>query len=451
VILAAAQDEDAIWSPATFRVATAGWPSTDVPVREIDDDCRVLADRGAITVPEGGSAGFTVRLAGRPSGDKVVTVARLSGDADLTVQSGANLTFTPANWNVPQTATLAAAIDNDAVDGQAVFRASTAGYAPADVTATEGDSSSRVLVAPAEVRVPEGGTATFTVRLSERPLAAVTVTTERISGDTDLRVAGGASLLFTPDNWDRPQPIALQASHDSDAIWSTASFRVSAPGWELGDVTAMEVDDDTRVVVDRPTVAVPEGGTAMFTVSLGGRPNGTKVVTVSRVGGDSDLTVQAGASLVFTPTNWSIPQTVTLAAATDPDATNGTALFRASTPGWRSADVAAAEAEGGRILTVGTSPAAQGNVGQLVTVTATAAGFTRPQYKLWIIGPHHGGPVTWITLGAYSDTRVWNWTPDAPGSYQLQAWVRESGSTAQKDLVTAITYQVTAPGATPSE
>jgi hypothetical protein len=87
------------------------------------------------------------------------------------------------------------------------------------------------------------------------------------------------------------------------------------------------------------------------------------------------------------------------------------------------------------------------SVGQLVTVTGTATGFVRPQYKLWAIGPHNGGPVTWLSLGAYSENRAVTWTPNAPGSYQLQMWCREVGSTAQKEAAATVGYLVQALGA----
>ena len=51
-----------------------------------------------VTVPEGGSASFTVKLAAQPAADVTVTVARQSGDADLT--GGGTLVFTAANWDI---------------------------------------------------------------------------------------------------------------------------------------------------------------------------------------------------------------------------------------------------------------------------------------------------------------------------------------------------------------
>ena len=55
-------------------------------------------------------------------------------------------------------------------------------------------------------------------------------------------------------------------------------------------------------------------------------------VTTSRFNGDTDLTVSSGASLVFTPANFSVPQLVTIAAAADADTVNDSAVFRVTAP-----------------------------------------------------------------------------------------------------------------------
>jgi hypothetical protein len=93
----------------------------------------------AVNVRENGEGRFFVKLDGPPAGNATVSVSRVAGDADITVKQGASLTFTPANWNVWQRVTLAAASDADALNGTATIRVNLNGAAPADVTATELD------------------------------------------------------------------------------------------------------------------------------------------------------------------------------------------------------------------------------------------------------------------------------------------------------------------------
>ncbi|MGW4794986.1 glycoside hydrolase family 48 protein, partial [Nonomuraea sp. NPDC004297] len=93
----------------------------------------------AISVPEAGSANFGVRLSQAPSSNVTVSVARVSGDTDLTVATPTSRTFTSANWNTAQNFTINAANDTDTTAGSAVFRVSATGYTAVDVTATEAD------------------------------------------------------------------------------------------------------------------------------------------------------------------------------------------------------------------------------------------------------------------------------------------------------------------------
>ncbi len=93
-----------------------------------------------ITVPEEGTASFTVALAQNPQEEVQVTIAWNSGDPDLTVESGGSLTFQSHNYGEPQTVTLKASADADAFCGTAAFSVSAPGLIPEKITATEGDN-----------------------------------------------------------------------------------------------------------------------------------------------------------------------------------------------------------------------------------------------------------------------------------------------------------------------
>ncbi|WP_440103688.1 cellulose binding domain-containing protein [Streptosporangium sp. H16] len=80
----------------------------------------------------------------------------------------------------------------------------------------------RILISPSNLTVPEGGTASVQVRLSQQPPGNVIVGTARVYGDTDL--SAGPPLTFTPDNWDVPQPLTVTAAEDDDAVNGSATF-----------------------------------------------------------------------------------------------------------------------------------------------------------------------------------------------------------------------------------
>ena len=97
------------------------------------------------------------------------------------------------------------------------------------------------------VTVPEGGTATFQVKLNRAPVSPTTVTVSRVSGDTDITVQSGGSLVFNASNWNTYQKVTLRAAKDVDTVNSSAVIRCSAPGLADRDVTATEQDNDLVV------------------------------------------------------------------------------------------------------------------------------------------------------------------------------------------------------------
>ncbi len=86
----------------------------------------VLANQH-LRMDEGGKSATTVRLARAPNASVTVTVARSSGDADVSVFGPSTLTFTPDNWMRPQALRFAAAVDADTVDDAATMSVSAPG------------------------------------------------------------------------------------------------------------------------------------------------------------------------------------------------------------------------------------------------------------------------------------------------------------------------------------
>lgn len=102
----------------------------------------VVSTGAGISVVEGGTSSFTVALAAKPVSN--VAVDYVSGNPAVGTISPSTLTFTPANWNVPQTVTLtgvANSVNNGNVSYpiSATVISTNAGYAGLvvpDITAT---------------------------------------------------------------------------------------------------------------------------------------------------------------------------------------------------------------------------------------------------------------------------------------------------------------------------
>ncbi len=346
VILAAAQDDDVENGSATIRISASGHPNKDVSATEQDDDTLEFdVNPVSVTVPEGSTAVFQVRLTAQPSSSISATVTWLSGDSHISVQSGGSLTFTTSNWNSYQPVTLAAAQDADILNGNAIIRVNATGVPAVDVTASEQDDDTLNFDTDVNsLNLPEGGTGNFQVRLTAQPTANTNVTVSFLSGDSDISVQSGGTLLFTTSTWNTYQSVTLAAAQDDDIENSSAQIRVSASGIPNKDITATEVDNDTlEFQTNTSAVNIPEGSTASFQVRLTAQPSNDVNVSIARQAGDTDISVQSGSSLTFSSANWNVYQPVVLAAAQDDDVDNSTAVIRIAASGLLDKDLTATE------------------------------------------------------------------------------------------------------------
>lgn len=183
------------------------------------------------------------------------------------------------------------------------------------------------------VSVPEGGTANMMVRLSSAPADTVTALVSRVSGDTNLTVSAGSSLVFTAGNWGDWQPATIAAEQDADIDNGSAVFDISGDGMVPTSFTATEADDDVAILVTPSILMVAEGSSSAFNLTLTGPPVSAVTVTVARVSGDTDLHVSGSTAFVFDSSNWSNSQAVVIAAAEDADLTGDKALFNCTSPG----------------------------------------------------------------------------------------------------------------------
>ncbi|QYC45671.1 Exoglucanase B precursor [Nonomuraea coxensis DSM 45129] len=177
-----------------------------------------------------------------------VPIAATAADADGTVAKvdfyqGSTLlgtdTTSPYSYNWTNVAAGSYSITARATDNSGAATTSS----PVGITVSQ-NTGPALVVSPTTLSVAEGGSASFGVKLSQAPSANVTVSVARASGDADITVSAGASLTFTPSNWNTAQNVTLAAAQDSDTTSGTAVIRVSASGYTPVDVTVSEADDD---------------------------------------------------------------------------------------------------------------------------------------------------------------------------------------------------------------
>ncbi len=103
-------------------------------------------------------------------------------------------------------------------------------------------TSPALVVTPAALSVPEGGSSTFNVKLNRAPTGNVTVTLAR-TGDTDITVSP-TSVTLTPSNWNTGVDVTVRAAEDADTVGGTATITASATGYTSATVTVTEIDND---------------------------------------------------------------------------------------------------------------------------------------------------------------------------------------------------------------
>ncbi len=234
------QDPDAMDDTATLLHSTSsmdgafsGLTVSDVSVSVIDDDTTgVIVSPLELTILEGTFKTCTVALASEPSAE--VHLSLSSNNNDLS-PSPASLAFSPTSWSTAHEVRLPIAQDADATDEVATLTlaatSSDAAYhgipAPAiSVDITDDDAAGVKIVPNPHMSVPEGESATYTVVLLSRPMAAVAVAIS--SSNPQLLVAALDEVTFTRDNWNIAQTVRFDTLDDDNTLDESEVFSHSA-------------------------------------------------------------------------------------------------------------------------------------------------------------------------------------------------------------------------------
>ena len=306
----------------------------DVAVADVDVQISVAQSGvrlspGSMTIDEGASRTYTVRLASDPEGEVTVTVGGFTA-TDVSVDDS-SLDFDSDDWSTAQTVTVSAAEDDDAVSDTVTLTHTINGATVANnmlrVTVRENDTRA-VTVTPTTLEVNEGASETYTVVLESEPTGNVTVTIGGASGDVTL---DRSQLTFTIGNWFDAQEVVVSAADDPDGEpdaavtlthtvrgadydrMRTDSVRVTVREDETRGVTVTTMDDTP----DDGALVIAEGETGEYAVALESQPTGT--VTVMVRGQSGDVTVKP-SRLIFTTSNWNDAKTVEVKAGEDNDA-----------------------------------------------------------------------------------------------------------------------------------
>ncbi len=334
VDISASGDDDGDNDSVTLAHSAAGGGygsvSGSVTVTITDNDPKALVfSPSALTVAEGGTGNYTVKLSTQPSAAVTVTVSAPPG-SDLVADTDAGtdgaqgtLTFTGSNWNATQPVSLMAGTDGDAAnDSDALAHsASGGGYGSVSgsVSVTVTDAGHGVLVSKSSITVKEGdGTASYTIRLKSQPGGTVTITP---SSGTPTRATVSGAVSFNDTDWDTAKTVTVTGKQVGSATISHAltGATTNYPSTiAIADVsvTVAPAAGVTLTPSGAGTAVVEGGATDSYTVVLDAEP--THAVTVTVTAGTGLLVAgSASRTLTFTTSNWSQARSVTVSAAAD--------------------------------------------------------------------------------------------------------------------------------------
>ena len=278
-----------------------------------DDDADLEFDRSSVSVDEGDTASYKVKLSAEPTAG--VTVSVTSSGSAATV-SPSSLSFTTSNWDTWKTVRVTAlsrsTVGNVSLSVNHVASGGGYGDVSEAMPVTVVGPDPELVFDSSDVEVDEGGTGSYRVKLSAEPTAGVTVS---VTSSGSAATVSSSSLSFTTSNWDDWQTVRVTALSRSTVGNVSLSVNHVASGGGYGDVSeAMPVTvigPDPELVFDSSDVEVDEGDTASYRVKLSAEP--TAGVTVSVTSSGSAATVSPG-SLSFTTSNWDTWKTVRVTA-----------------------------------------------------------------------------------------------------------------------------------------
>ena len=300
----------ALSSTLPDRVTAGTRFSTTVSITD-DDGPGVLITPTALTVPEGGSRTYTVKLTSQPTADVTVTINK-SGSPDVTHDATNNmLTFTAATWATSQTVTVSAKDDDDHLDEIATISHSVAstdgdyqGITPPDIKVTVTDDEEvpvTVSFDRATYIIDEGDDQVVRVTLSADPERTVTipfVKTEVGATSADYRGVPARVVFNSGDTEQTFTVTTVNDTVDDDNERIELSFGTPLPeAVTRGSVGATSIqirDDDDPVVTvsfQESSYRVAESESVDVTVTLSADPERDVTVGIS-ASGQGGVTLQ---------------------------------------------------------------------------------------------------------------------------------------------------------------
>ena len=336
-VTAADNDVDAANKSVTVSATVTGGNGvaapSDVTLTLTDDDTAgVTFNPTTLTVTEeGASQSFTVVLDSEPTGGTNGTtwVGLTPSDTDELDLNTAltypyNLSFTPSNWDTPQTVAVTALGDSDRANDTKQIRYTVAGYTGGEVTnqlavtvTVIDDDKPTVSLSLSSSSISEnGGVATVTATLDEAATVATTVTVSAAAGtdtdSSDFTLSSANTLTIAAGDTTSAGTVTITGVNnalDEPNKSVTVSGAVSHTGVTRPAAKTLTITDDDpapMLSIDSPSVTEGDSGSKnlTFTATLSAASGKQVTVDYADAGtgtatSGTDYTAITGGTLTF--------------------------------------------------------------------------------------------------------------------------------------------------------
>ncbi len=302
--------DDAVYeNPNETVIVTMGTPTnaakgaTAIHTLTITDNDLpdIVTSSASLSVPEGTTATFQVKLSAQPAANVTVAIARSAGDSDISVSSGSSLTFTTANWSTYQTVTLACAEDADTANGSSTVSCTSGTANTKNVTASEADNDYNLTVnndgngttSPSGATVKTKGSA-----------VAVSATASSNYLFTNWTVTAGSATFANANSAETTVTASADATVRANFAHQTATLTMAA----VGNGTCTPASGSSTAVNTATAIPITAAATAGNTF-VGWNVTGNAVVadsesasTTVTLSGNSTVTANFISGIVTTIT-----------------------------------------------------------------------------------------------------------------------------------------------------
>ena len=312
-----------------WLTVTGTWICLGLALTVGEAKAQIRISKSTLIIEEGSQESYKLNLKAAPSAKVVLDITSTNSDVRIKPES---LTFTPGDWNKARVITIEAIRDADAEDDRATVshsvrggskgrkasasRSAVAAASPPILTVVVRDRffpSHEVNISPSSgLSIRKGGRGTYSVSLTEKPSASVTVWAS--SNQSDVRVSP-SSRTFYVGTWSSAQSFSV--SVDADATSSSATISHSATSEDF-NYQGLTIDSLPVTVLQPPAgITQPPSQTKVlvgqtktyYSPSLSNQPTGTVTIDASSL---ATGTATATGSKSFGTGDWETAQDFTV-------------------------------------------------------------------------------------------------------------------------------------------